>query len=53
MKKEITITEFAKMGGKATFKKHGKDYMAKIGRIGGKKNKKKLSTDELATDKPL
>lgn len=29
-KKSITIKEFATMGGKATLKKHGKEYFSKL-----------------------
>jgi len=52
MKKELTITEFARMGGRARAKKLNKEKRSEIARKGAKaywdkypeKRKKKLST---------
>ena len=39
---QLTLTQMARKGGKACYKKYGKAYMSKIGKKGAKaKNKKK------------
>lgn len=40
MKKPLTINEFARMGGKTTLKKHGKDHFKKISQMGVEARKK-------------
>lgn len=42
-KKEMTVTEFASLGGKAVLKKRGKKYFSELGRRSQEKqrNKKK------------
>jgi len=45
MKKELTQRAFAKLGGMATLKKHGKKHYSEMGKLNkGKKKKKRLST---------
>jgi hypothetical protein len=36
MKKKLTITEFARMGGKARARKLSKEQLSAIGRMGGR-----------------
>lgn len=45
-----TITEMARKGGKACAKKHGKVYMAKIGRLGAIKRWKQNGTRKTKKD---
>lgn len=40
MKKELTITEFAKMGGQAVLKKLGRKHFVKMGKKSGEVRKK-------------
>jgi len=42
--KPLTIQEFARMGGKSTLKKHGKDHFKKISQMGVEARKKKKET---------
>lgn len=47
MKKTLTVQEFARMGGKSTLKKHGKDHFKKISQMGveaRKRNKEASAT---------
>lgn len=37
----VLASAFGKMGGKANVKKHGKEHMKEIGRLGGMKSKEK------------
>ncbi len=39
-KKELTITEFARMGGRATVKKYSRKQFREWGRLGGRPRKK-------------
>ena len=39
--KPLTVQEFARMGGKTTLKKHGKDHFKNISRLGVEARKKK------------
>ena len=40
-KKELTITEFARMGGRAVLRKYGKRRLREWGKLGGRPRKKK------------
>ncbi len=39
-KKELTITEFARMGGRAVLRKYGKRRLREWGKLGGRPRKK-------------
>ncbi len=39
-KKELTISEVARMGGRATLKKYGRKQLREWGRLGGRPRKK-------------
>ncbi len=41
-KKELTISEVARMGGRATLKKYGRKQLREWGKLGGRPRKKKL-----------
>ncbi len=41
-KKELTISEVARMGGRATLKKYGRKQLRAWGKLGGRPRKKKV-----------
>lgn len=49
MKQPMTITEFARKGGKTTFQKYGKDHFKNLSKKGVEARKKKK---EVAAQKP-
>lgn len=44
--KPLTVQEFARMGGKTTLKKHGKDHFKNISRMGVEARKKKKEQEQ-------